>query len=45
MSDSTYTCDELINLPIQDAWAAMKQTSKLDIMGGQEVIERTSDAD
>lgn len=45
MSDNTYTYDELINLPTQDAWAAMKQTSKLDIMGGQEVIERTSDAD
>lgn len=45
MSENTYTYNELVDLPIRDVWAAMRQTGKLDIMGGQKVIELISDAD
>lgn len=45
MTDNAFTYDELIDLSIDAVWSAMKRTSELDVLGGQQVIERDSDAD
>lgn len=45
MTDNTFAYDGLIDLPIDAVWSAMKRTSELDVLGGQRVIERDSDAD
>lgn len=45
MSDNTFEYEEVLDAPIDAVWAAIKRTSELDIMGGQKVIERVSDAE
>lgn len=45
MSESVFEYDELIDVAPDAAWAAMRRTSELDVMGDREVIERRSDSD
>ena len=45
MSETTFEYDEIIPVPIEAAWAAMLRTSELDVLAGQPVVERASNAD
>ena len=44
MSATTFEYDAFIPHPLDAVWGAMKRTADLDIMGGQKVVERTSDS-
>lgn len=45
MSETSFDYTEVVAAPLDAVWAAMQRTSELDVLGGQAVIERTSDAD
>ena len=45
MAETTFEFEETLELPLDAVWAAMQRTSELDVMGGQEVVERTSASD
>ena len=45
MAESTFQFEETLEVPFDAAWAAMRRTSDLDVMGGQRVVERISDSE
>ncbi len=45
MSENTYTYEKTVPSSLDAVWAALKQTSELDVAGGQKVIECVSHSD
>ena len=45
MSESTHTYQVIILYSIEEVWQALKHAADLDVAGGQEIVERVSDAE
>ena len=45
MPESTHTYQVIIPYSIEEVWQALKHAADLDVAGGQEIVERVSDAE
>ena len=45
MLESTHTYQVIIPYSIEEVWQALKHAADLDVAGGQEIVERVSDAE
>ncbi len=45
MSESTYEYEQVVPFPLDTVWKAIRRTSELDVVSGQKVIDRVSDAE